>query len=790
MNVENCGSQRFLASSWLASSTFALVLVLTGFPVATGLAQGTAFTYQGQLNNNTNPATGNYDFTFTLYAASSGGSALAGPITNAAVVVSNGLFAVLVDFGPGVFTGGSDWLGVGVRSNGVGAFSILLPRQQLTPAPYAIYAEGANAAGLSGTIPTGDLSGTYGSPITLTNLGNIFAGNGGGLTSVNAATVAGLSAANFWQVGGNTGVPTGSNFVGTTDNQYLDLRANGVRALRLRLLTDGLGIYSNAPDVIGGSSVNLVAPNVVGAAIAGGGGNGTNGTSYFNEVYADFGAIGGGAANSTIGRNATVSGGFANVAGGAGSFVGGGGFDGTTLSGNVIRDNAAAIGGGLGNSILSGGTYAFIGGGTGNTNNGFMATIGGGQLNVASGLAATVAGGSVNQANSSYATVAGGSGNIAVYEAAVGGGSANTATGFVSTVSGGFANAASGYYSAVAGGNGNIAGGNASFAAGQYAQTTHANTFIWGDGSQDPFTGANYDEGFNVLASGGVFLFNGAEGVHVDYLNQNPGGTVTYGLRFGAGGSGEGITSQRTPGANQYGLDLFTASTERMTIANNGFVGINTTSPSERLEVNGNYVLIDGGNAADKNGPIDAYIGGSGSGSDVQIGSFNSAITAVGFWNNASGAWMHIACSSISISGGSDLAEPFPVGAEGGEIPAGTVMVIDGKNPGQLKVSDQPYDRRVAGVISGANGINPGIQMRQEGLSEGGRNVALTGRVYVQAVSANGAIEPGDLLTTSSLPGYAMKVTDYTRAQGAILGKAMTALNEGKGTVLVLVTLQ
>jgi hypothetical protein len=396
----------------------------------------------------------------------------------------------------------------------------------------------------------------------------------------------------------------------------------------------------------------------------------------------------------------------------------------------------------------------------------------------------------VNLANSSYATVAGGSGNIAVYEATVGGGSGNTATGYVSTVSGGFANAASGYYASVAGGNGNVAGGYASLAAGQYAQTTHANTFIWGDGSQDPFTGANYDEGFNVLASGGVFFFNGAEGVHVDYLNQNPGGTVTYGLRFGGGGSGEGITSQRTPGANQYGLDFFTASTERMTIANNGFVGINTTSPSERLEVNGNYVLIDGGNAADGNGPIDAYIGGNGSGSDVQIGSMNSAITAVGFWNYAAGAWMHIACSSISINGGSDLAEPFPVGAAASEVPAGTVLVIDGKNPGQLKVSDQPYDRRVAGVISGANGINPGIQMRQEGVLDGGRNVALSGRVYVQADSANGSIEPGDLLTTSSTPGYAMKVTDYARAQGAILGKAMTALSQGKGTVLVLVTLQ
>ena len=68
--------------------------------------------------------------------------------------------------------------------------------------------------------------------------------------------------------------------------------------------------------------------------------------------------------------------------------------------------------------------------------------------------------------------------------------------------------------------------------------------------------------------------------------------------------------------------------------------------------------------------------------------------------------------------------------------------------------------------------------------------MALTGRVYVRATAANGAIEPGDLLTTSDLPGQAMKVTDYSRAQGAVLGKAMSALPAGEGLVLVLVTLQ
>ena len=111
-------------------------------------------------------------------------------------------------------------------------------------------------------------------------------------------------------------------------------------------------------------------------------------------------------------------------------------------------------------------------------------------------------------------------------------------------------------------------------------------------------------------------------------------------------------------------------------------------------------------------------------------------------------------------------------------------------NPGHLKRSASAYDTRVAGVVSGANGIQPGISLRQEGVVEGGENVALSGRVYVQADAALGAIHPGDLLTTSDTPGHAMRVSDHARAQGAILGKAMTPLESGKGLILMLVTLQ
>jgi hypothetical protein len=145
---------------------------------------------------------------------------------------------------------------------------------------------------------------------------------------------------------------------------------------------------------------------------------------------------------------------------------------------------------------------------------------------------------------------------------------------------------------------------------------------------------------------------------------------------------------------------------------------------------------------------------------------------------------------TLTIRGGCDLAEPFQISSANQVIPEGAVVVIDEENPGHLKLSEQPYDARVAGIVSGANGINPGIQMQQQGILEGGKNVALSGRVYVQADVSNGPIKPGDLLTSSTIPGHAMRVSDHARAQGAILGKAMTGLKEGKGMVLVLVTLQ
>ncbi len=152
----------------------------------------------------------------------------------------------------------------------------------------------------------------------------------------------------------------------------------------------------------------------------------------------------------------------------------------------------------------------------------------------------------------------------------------------------------------------------------------------------------------------------------------------------------------------------------------------------------------------------------------------------------------------LRITGGADLAENFDVASKGTHsntikesARSGMVVSIDPHNPGKLAVTRKAYDRSVAGIISGAGGVQPGMMMGHEGtLADGKQPVALTGRVYAWVDATRGEVRPGDLLTTSATPGHAMKVRNNMRAQGAILGKAMTGLKQGKGLVLVLVTLQ
>lgn len=166
-----------------------------------------------------------------------------------------------------------------------------------------------------------------------------------------------------------------------------------------------------------------------------------------------------------------------------------------------------------------------------------------------------------------------------------------------------------------------------------------------------------------------------------------------------------------------------------------------------------------------------------------------SSASAAGVWGrNTAGGVAGRFDGTVKITGGADLAEQFVV--TGKHVESGTLLVIDTEHPGQLKPSQQAYDTAVVGIISGANGVQPGLTLYQEGVLEGETAVAIAGRVYVLAEADSAPIQPGDLLTTSALSGHAMKASDRERAYGAVIGKALTELDSGTGLVLVVVNLQ
>lgn len=157
--------------------------------------------------------------------------------------------------------------------------------------------------------------------------------------------------------------------------------------------------------------------------------------------------------------------------------------------------------------------------------------------------------------------------------------------------------------------------------------------------------------------------------------------------------------------------------------------------------------------------------------------------TGLAFWANGTAR-----VDVLEITG-ADVAEKFPVSDV--EVPKpGMVVMIDAKNPGKLCLSNGAYNKRVAGIVSGANGLAAGTVLGHLPGNEDAPPIALSGRVWVHCDASDHAIEVGDMLTTSNTPGQAMTATDALKLTGAVIGKAMTALPQGEtGMVLVLVNL-
>jgi hypothetical protein len=130
---------------------------------------------------------------------------------------------------------------------------------------------------------------------------------------------------------------------------------------------------------------------------------------------------------------------------------------------------------------------------------------------------------------------------------------------------------------------------------------------------------------------------------------------------------------------------------------------------------------------------------------------------------------------------GADYAEELTVADP--TVTAGMVVVLD--DEGRIRPCAEEYDSRVAGIVSGAGGVRPGLVLDRH---DGGAPVALMGKLWVLADASDHPIRCGDLLTTSSTPGHAMRVAESGRAFGAIVGKALTELSSGRGLIRALVS--
>jgi len=134
-----------------------------------------------------------------------------------------------------------------------------------------------------------------------------------------------------------------------------------------------------------------------------------------------------------------------------------------------------------------------------------------------------------------------------------------------------------------------------------------------------------------------------------------------------------------------------------------------------------------------------------------------------------------------------DCAEEFDVASPVGAEP-GTVMVIGDDEA--LHPSSEPYDRRVAGVVSGGGDYKPALLLDRRASSRLRSPVALVGKVCCKVDAEHEPVRVGDLLTTSPTPGHAMKACDQGRAFGAVIGKALQPLASGRGLIAILVALQ
>jgi trimeric autotransporter adhesin len=206
-------------------------------------------------------------------------------------------------------------------------------------------------------------------------------------------------------------------------------------------------------------------------------------------------------------------------------------------------------------------------------------------------------------------------------------------------------------------------------------------------------------------------------------------------------------------------------------------VGIGTASPYFDYGL----TVTTGG----QNGSIDGGVVVDATGGNLYLGMTNGTHK---FRVDTNGA---VYADGGLFASGADFAESVAVRGKRSEYEPGDVLEIDERADRHLALSSHPYATLVAGIYS----TRPGLlasphHIGDESSKSSEVPLAVVGIVPCKVTAENGPIARGDLLVTSSLPGYAMKGTDRRRLVGAVVGKALEPLSGGKGVIEVLVTLQ
>jgi hypothetical protein len=260
--------------------------------------------------------------------------------------------------------------------------------------------------------------------------------------------------------------------------------------------------------------------------------------------------------------------------------------------------------------------------------------------------------------------------------------------------------------------------------------------------------------GFNVAPAGAKAL---GAGVWGDSKNANGVFGIAHGQAAGVSGVNDAPAAPQ--GAPAFGAGVWGDSRNA-----DGVMGISHSKAGAGVSANndaGGYGLY-----ATASGPKPA-------------GHFDGDVTVNGTLNVS---------GDVFLGGqGQDCAEQFNVSAKVTAEP-GTVMVINGE--GELEPSQLPYDKKAAGVISGAGDLRPAIILGKEHSERNTAFVALVGKVYCKVDADHASIEVGDLLTTSPTLGHAMKAEDPIKAFGAVIGKALRPLESGHGLIPILIALQ